>query len=382
MWEYSVQHAGLKAYRVVRGVTQEEAELKANLLIAAWDEKWARTQSALQAKQEKLRVSFDIDTNKRTARIQTEELEGLLNALETILVTGLQQDPFRWLNLTNTTMFTESRPSQPATSIKPIKPNYPNEPDPETFALRLSFFESFLSSRRRKKEIQATAAFEDATMKWREQCAAIDASHQRLLDAHNKAYQKAVRDYEARVNAWELAKDEHRAKQKALNEQVKALRDEYKTGNASAVEYFFAEVMNHSTYPESFPKGNTLSFNQNSGVLIVDYELPNQLAFPAIKEVKYIAAREQFQEVPVSDAWLKKTYDEVLYQIALRTLHELYIADEAGVLKSVVFNGGFRASTRLLELKRTDAFFQSRLNVKSSYRSTLAKSSQNRASEN
>jgi restriction system protein len=36
---------------------------------------------------------------------------------------------------------------------------------------------------------------------------------------------------------------------------------------------------------------------------------------------------------------LKKTYDEVLYQIALRTLHELYNTDETGVLKSVVFNG-------------------------------------------
>ena len=105
------------------------------------------------------------------------------------------------------------------------------------------------------------------------------------------------------------------------------------------MEYFFAEVLNHSKYPKSFPEGNTLSFNQSSGVLIVDFELPNQSAFPAIREVKYVAARQQFQEVPVSDTWLKKTYDEVLYQIALRTIHELYKADESGVLKSVVFNG-------------------------------------------
>jgi restriction system protein len=62
--------------------------------------------------------------------------------------------------------------------------------------------------------------------------------------------------------------------------------------------------------------------------------------------MKYVAARKQFQEVPVSESWLKKTYDETLYQIALRTLHELYIADESEVLKSIVFNGWVQSIDR------------------------------------
>jgi restriction system protein len=49
--------------------------------------------------------------------------------------------------------------------------------------------------------------------------------------------------------------------------------------------------------------------------------------------------RKQFQEVPVSNSWLKRTYDEVLYQIALRTIHEIYRADESEVIKSIAFNG-------------------------------------------
>jgi len=43
--------------------------------------------------------------------------------------------------------------------------------------------------------------------------------------------------------------------------------------------------------------------------------------------------------VAVADSWLNKTYDSVLYQIALRTMYELFQSDEAQALDAVVFNG-------------------------------------------
>ena len=42
MWEVRVKHDELRAYRVMRGVTREEAELKASLQVANWNERWAR----------------------------------------------------------------------------------------------------------------------------------------------------------------------------------------------------------------------------------------------------------------------------------------------------------------------------------------------------
>ena len=150
MWEVRVQHDGLKAYRVVRGVTRQEAELKASLQRAAWNERWENRLLALKAKQEKLQVSWDIEINRRTARNRTAELKVQLNALETILEAGLQQDLFRWSNLTNTIMFTEPQPNRPVTPIRPAKPNYPiepkkpvlpNEPDPSAYIFRWSISE-------------------------------------------------------------------------------------------------------------------------------------------------------------------------------------------------------------------------------------------------
>lgn len=363
MWEIRVQSDGLKAYRVVRGVTKQEAELKARLLTAAWDEGWARKQAAEKAKLEKLRVSWDVEANRRTAQSRTSELEKQINALQTILSKSLEQDPFRWPSLANTTVFEQPRPKQPTAQSKPQRPSLPEEPDPDAYIFRWSvsgirrvfngqttvFFAVgsivrqivgyCLGALRITKANWAEQPLEEARTKWRAECCAIDASYKRMLDAYERACQEALRDYAAKAQAWERAKEEHRDKQIAQNAQVKALREMYKAGEVSAVEYFFSEVLSHSDYPEDFPQGHTLSFIESSGVLIVDFELPNQSAFPSIKEVKYVATRQRFQEVPLSEAWLKKTYDDVLYQIALRTLRELYAADEAAVLKSVVFNG-------------------------------------------
>lgn len=339
MWEVRVQHAGLKAYRVVRGVTQQEAELKAGLQVAAWNERWARTQTSLAAKQLKLQKSWDLNANKETARVRTEELQEQLKSLEAILASGLQQNPLRWLSLKDNSAFTQSSPKVPVAPSAPERPARPEEPNPYFYAPQLSVIDRLFSSRRARKVAQAEDKLEAARAAWTAVCTSVDGSYQKLLEENDAAHQNALRDYAAAVSSWEEAKAAHKVRLEAQHEQINTLHEEYGAGVASAVEYFFAEVLNHSIYPESFPQGNILSFNQSSGVLIVDFELPNLSTFPTIKEVKYIVTRQQFQETPVSDSWLKKTYDEVLYQIALRTIHELYKADESGVLKSIVFNG-------------------------------------------
>jgi restriction system protein len=322
MWEVRVQHDGLKAYRVVRGATQQEAELKARLQVAAWNERWGNRQASLKSKLQKLQKSWDNEANKQTARSRTEELQSQLHALETLLAEGLRQQPIQWQNLKDRSTFTTARPQEP------VAPPRPKEPDSSLFAPQLTLIDRIFRSRGAKKEAMAAIKLESERAKWRNACLQAEETHRRNVLVHS-----------AKTAEWVTARKQHQTDQEQQHAQIDALNEEYKAGKAPAVEYFFAEVLNHSAYPESFPQGNMLSFNQSSGVLIVDFELPNQSAFPAVKEVKYIAARQEFQEVPVSDTWLKKMYDEVLYQVALRTLHELYAGDESEVLKSIVFNG-------------------------------------------
>jgi restriction system protein len=119
-------------------------------------------------------------------------------------------------------------------------------------------------------------------------------------------------------------------KQKPI--QMAPLRDD---APSTDVELFFAEVLRHSLYPDSFPDGGTIDFSEDNGLLITDFELPNLSSLPA--------KGQKWGDVRITEAWLKKTYDGLLYQVALRTVHELYAADASGLLKSIVFNGWVRS---------------------------------------
>ena len=73
--------------------------------------------------------------------------------------------------------------------------------------------------------------------------------------------------------------------------------------------------------------------------MIVDYVIPAPDDLPTLAEVKYIASKKNFRELFLSETQLPKNYDSVIYKMTLRTLHELFEADRAEALESVIFNG-------------------------------------------
>ncbi len=396
MWEVTIQHKGLRAYRVVRGYTQEEAELKAGLQLAKWDERW----NSLLVKQKKTDL---LRSNKETASSLTEEIQEQVTALETLLKSSLQQPPLGWDCLKDKTTFNENPPKKPvasATPIKPSSPAMPPKPDAPVMPLepvpdamppepdKSHFLEAqnnlgwmyrlghgvaiipLLAFRglRRRKENAAANALESAHTNWRENCASIEAAYQAELIRWSEKcafieaayqselmrwseycasidanFQTAMLSYSKQLSAWEQDRACHESAIKEQHAHIDQLKKEFAEGDVKAVEFFCSEVLNHSPYPDNLPQDSTVSFNQSNRVLVVDFELPNQSALPKIKEVKYIAVRDQLQEIPMPETWIKRTYDDVLYQVALRTLHELFVADEFNIVKSIVFNGWVRS---------------------------------------
>lgn len=67
--------------------------------------------------------------------------------------------------------------------------------------------------------------------------------------------------------------------------------------------------------------------------------LPTLEDMPTLKEVKYITTKDELKKYYITEAKKRKIYDEVIYKITLRTIHELFEADTASAINSVVFNG-------------------------------------------
>ncbi len=149
--------------------------------------------------------------------------------------------------------------------------------------------------------------------------------------------------YQEELRQWETRKDAFLISQNDKNSKIDLAKSSYLAGEEQALLSYVEEVLSQSEYPDDFPKEHRLDYISATKALVVDFELPNLTTLPTVKEVKYVATRSEFQKVPVSDAWTKKTYDEMLYQISLRTLYEIFQSDDANALISVVFNGWVRS---------------------------------------
>jgi len=73
--------------------------------------------------------------------------------------------------------------------------------------------------------------------------------------------------------------------------------------------------------------------------MIVDYSLPPIEVLPRLNEVKYIKTRNELSESFLADSTVNNLYDDLIYQITLRTIHELYESDVVNAIDSIIFNG-------------------------------------------
>lgn len=116
-------------------------------------------------------------------------------------------------------------------------------------------------------------------------------------------------------------------------------KKQYKQRNPKGVIEYFEQVLSSSDYPSDFPRTFHLDYNPETGMLIVDYSLPNISVMPKMREVKYVKSKEELMDVPLAESTVNELYDSVVYQIALRTLHELFESDVESVIETVTLNG-------------------------------------------
>jgi restriction system protein len=98
-------------------------------------------------------------------------------------------------------------------------------------------------------------------------------------------------------------------------------------------------VLSNSDYPHYFPQELDLDYNHETKILIVDYSLPSIDDMPKLNEVKYVKSKDKLVEIFLSESAVNKLYDSLIYQIALRTIHEIYESDVVNDIDSIVFNG-------------------------------------------
>ena len=315
MFEIRIQDRRLNAYRLIRGRDKEDVEHRANAQISAWEHRWKELQLKAQR-------GSSIHSAKLQAQELTQQATNEIEALDTLLADGCRNPILTWDDLKDKKAFAGLPP------IAPAKPVIPLAPDPNLYEPELTMLDKLFRDRRRSKENDAKLKFEDLNANWQLECRSIQ-----------EAYDGRVSDFNKTQAAWEQERIDHSARQEAQHREIETLRAAYSRADKTAVEYFVEEVLSNSPYPERFPQGINLGFEPSNATLVIDFELPDIKTLPTVREVRFVASRSELHAIAVTESWRKATYDRVLYQIALRTLYEVWTSEEEPTIESIVFNG-------------------------------------------
>lgn len=372
MYEMEVKHKGLHKYRLIRGTDQYVVEQKAQAQVKTWDEMWKKKQDAQQK-------ALDKYASKQRAEFLTKEAQFALNRIENTLKFTLNiNDAVDWEKLKDFSKFTKPAPElklltipdEPKQSDIKYKVNLimskifiigaigvfclllPNEskwlagaivlPAILYFASQITrkiapksgsyissvilgiIFQSFstifsglciliaiIAFPLRKNEINKKAnEFKKDQENWLKEKKHIEQKNEQIKEKHKKDLIK-----------WEEGKQSFYNNQKQQNLSIEERKKAYLNKDQDAILDYCDIVLANSIYPDNFPQEYDLDYSSENKILIVEYSLPPIESLSTVKEVKYIASKNELKKSYLTESVLQKIYDSLLYQISLRTMH-------------------------------------------------------------
>lgn len=329
-----VSHEGLNKSRVIKSSDFDIMYSSAELQAKQWDERWEE----LEAK----RFARDgIDEDRKTAEERTRDAREYFDSLSGLLSHSLSiNDAIDWDTLKNTKEFSEPKPKIDKIPDAPTMESLRDEPlkSDQAYIPAIGIFDAMFGGKKKKIE-QAEKKFQDDHAQWTLDKVNIEQKFKEATEIFKSKCAEIEKKYLSDVAEWELKNQEYLKDQAETNSSIEASKQKYLAGNIDAIIDYCDFVLNASEYPDCFPKIFDLEYTPDTKNLLIEYQIPYKDDLPTLKEVKYIQSREEFQEKNISDAELNRLYDEVIYQTALRTLHEIFESDVINAIDAIVFNG-------------------------------------------
>lgn len=345
---YSVvaKHRGLGKVQEFKGDCERLVLAKAEGKARQWNEQWARKVQQEQQQQDRRARAADREAKKAMAEEQTAAAAAEWDALAETLSRALTRDPtIDWDSLKDRSRYSAQEPRPPAPYELPHPPvprTPPAAEDPDYLDRRSIFtvvLDSIFPGRRARRQAELRASFTRDYALWVAEADSLQQAHDRLVTEQMARHRDEVARYQATLAEWEARRRAFQEAQRERNQAIDREREHYHQKEAAAVVDYCDLVLGESDYGDWAPKTWELDYLPDNGRLIVQYALPSVDAIPTLKQVRYVQSRDEFTETHHSDPQVRKRYDSLLYQIALRTMHELFTADVARALETIIFNG-------------------------------------------
>lgn len=284
----------------IKGQTKWELDLKVDEQKRKWAEQAAR-------KMERERVQ---DMKQQADQMNIEAQRELTRYQEILADTLKKNDALNWKRMLRKDTFPPFGFNQPEPRLEDAYAH---------FAVpKQSFLEGIFKSKREKRLAKEAEA---------------QAAHSNAIDTHNQAKDQAHGQYQQ-----EKAKFEQ--EQQQYNNDILLWKEQFENGDGLAVERYMGVVLANSHYPDAIPGESEVFYDMIAKTAVVSFSLPSPDDLPQEIGYKYVASRKEIDPIPMKVKEKTAFYENVIQQIALRVIHELFEGVYVeGILETVVFNG-------------------------------------------
>jgi restriction system protein len=327
-------HKGLNKKRTFKSTDSDFLMQSLIMQMRTWDEQWQRIT-------EKENNKRKIEEKKESADRRTQEAEQIFETLRNLLNQTLKiNDAVDWESLKDKSKFLEPRPKK----VNVEAPSYlaiPKEPQESDLKYTPAIYlvDKLLRFRMNTKMRESKDKFNQDYSEWQTEKQRIENEKDNLKKQYNRDLLQAEKDYKDKLSSWENKHSKFIQDQENMNRAVDARKDEYYKGLPDAIVDYCDMVLANSIYPDFFPDEFDIEYLAETKTLVLDYQLLAPEDIPRTKSVKYIKASDKYVVSEISASELNKIYDDIIYQVTLRTIHELYEADVISALDAVAFNG-------------------------------------------
>jgi restriction system protein len=319
-YQIEVSHPGLGKQRLLRGYDPQILESRARELQARWEEQYAKKLEMDRRAADRLQRQQHVEESLEEARRRTEEVMLNRETLERLLVEATNLPPFEWESLKTRKEYNVA---------PPLPPTYKNPPtEPQPVPPKIGIFYKIFPKRAKAKRDQAARLDAIKRQQWLQEVKNVQAQNEASLAAQAQA-----------VKTWESGRQKHDAECATQRSAIEQKKLAYQAKDQSAVLALCEIVLSRTAHALLPSPEFELDYKSDSKSLIVEYSLPPPNVLPSLKEVRYVKARNQLVESFLSESEQGRFYDQVVYQICLRVLNDLFRADTAEALAAITFNG-------------------------------------------
>ncbi|MEU0553250.1 restriction endonuclease [Dactylosporangium sp. NPDC006015] len=162
--------------------------------------------------------------------------------------------------------------------------------------------------------------------------AAAAGDYQAAEAARQRRVTEARRMHAQRLAAAQAEVDAHNA---SVDQFAAGVRDR----DRHAVSRYFQMVIDQVQDPAGFPPHRLAGYVPESTLLALEWRLPPVQIVPDQRAFRWVKTRDDISGTARTAAEIRRTYQNLVAQIALRAVHTVFTAGRLSLVNTVVFNG-------------------------------------------